>query len=147
MSQGGSWSDLTWIGGVARVKGSHLLRFNGWFLLVAGTGGAIADLISYYAGSGPFGTQFLGKPEVVAPLEAHLLAALIGMALLRFATEANARFWHGFAAAVHAMLMTANLLFFAVFQQVDLVGLGVVATMIHLILALSQGAFALRPRN
>jgi hypothetical protein len=105
-----------------------ILRLNGTFLLVVGLAQAIFELLSHFLGLGPLGTRFVDSAYTIGFFEAHGLAVLIGLLLLRAAVVRPDRFWHAFAVVVHLLLGGANLLFWSSFVELDFVGPGLVAT-------------------
>src|SRR5262249_7377921 len=94
-----------------------LLVADALFLLLASTGGTIADLAGAFAGVGPQ-RHVLGPAPYAAIgfVEAHGLAFIIGVLLWR---AEPMRAWHLTAAAVHALLGTSNLVFWQIFVASD----------------------------
>jgi hypothetical protein len=75
----------------------------------------IFELLSHFFGVGPLGRIFAGSHYTIDFFEAHGLAFLIGVLLIRVAAADTKRFWHGFAACVPVLLGGANLLFWSSF--------------------------------
>ncbi len=123
---------------------SLLLGLDGLFLVLSGCFGLAADLASYLAGMGPFGTVFLGDPGVIGVVEAHGLAILTGIAVWAVGIRHSRRYWHWHLAMTHALLGTANIAFFGVFEQVGARTGGVVVTVVHFIFVIAQATAALR---
>lgn len=123
-----------------------LLRIDGWFLIVSGCFGLIADLASYFAGAGPFGPVFHRDPTVIGVVEAHGLAVLTGIAVCTGLAGRSRRYWHWHLAATHVLLGGANVAFFAVFEQVGARAGGIGVTAVHFCLVVLQIALAARGR-
>jgi hypothetical protein len=111
-----------------------LLLINGGVLAVVGAAQVILELLSYYAGDGIYGPLFHNSPYVVGWVEAHGLAALIGIVFLAVAAYDGGRRWHIVALCVHLLLATANIVFWSGFRAFGMVGAGIVATTGHLLL-------------
>jgi hypothetical protein len=56
---------------------------------------------------------------------------MTGFMVVAMARRGPAPGWHGYAALVHLMLGTANLVFWRTFTEFDKVSLGVIATTLH----------------
>lgn len=108
-----------------------LLRIDGWFLSVVGVTQVAFELLSHFLGAGPLGDRFDGSPFTIGFVEAHGLAAVIGVVLLLSANDPDRRRWHVVASGVHLLLGSANVLFWDSFRTFDLAAPGVVATVIH----------------
>jgi hypothetical protein len=110
------------------------LRADGAFLLAVGAAQLVFELLGHLASVGPLAAAYSGNgaPLTTGFLEAHALAALFGVLLLDAGTAAHDTHWHGTAAAIHALLAGANLLFWPSFIALGLVPMGVVATTVHL---------------
>lgn len=121
-----------------------ILRLDGLFLVLSGCFGLAADLASYLAGAGPFGSVFLGDPTVIGVIEAHGLAVLTGIAAWAVGTNGSGRYWHWHLAATHALLGGANVAFFEVFEQVGARTGGIAVTAVHFLFVIVQTAAALR---
>jgi uncharacterized membrane protein len=120
----------------------RLLVANGVFLIVIGGVQVIFELAAYYAGAGPYGSIFTESPYAIGWVEAHGLAFIIGVLLLVVAARDGRRFWHVLAAAVHAFLGTANLLFWDSFVVFGVVPMGIAATVVHFVLVAAHvGAY------
>jgi hypothetical protein len=111
-----------------------LLLINGGALAMVGVAQVILELLSYYAGVGIYGPLFHNSPYVVGWVEAHGLAALIGILFLAVAASDRGPRWHLVALCVHLLLATANILFWSGFRAFGMVGAGIVATTSHLLL-------------
>jgi hypothetical protein len=121
----------------------RLLMANGVFLVVVGGVQVAFESLAYYAGTGPYGYLFEESPYALGWVEAHGLAFLVGVLLLSVAARDLRRFWHVFAAAVHTLLGTANLLFWDSFVVFGMVPMGIAATVVHFVLVAAHvGAFA-----
>lgn len=117
-----------------------LLTVNGVFLTVVGGAGVLAELLAYYARSGPLGEAFHASPYAIGWVENHGVACLIGVLMLAVGRRDLRRFWHGFALALHALLGLANVAFWASFQAFDVVAMGVVTTAAHALLVAAHAA-------
>jgi hypothetical protein len=106
-----------------------LLRANAVFLLVAAAGGMSTDLAGAFLGSGPFAKVLAAAPDTaIGFVEAHGLALIIGCLLWQ---AEPVRKWHLTAAMVHALLGTANLVFWQLFIATDMLAMGYVTTSLH----------------
>jgi hypothetical protein len=106
-----------------------LLVADAIFLLVASTGGMIADLAGAFAGVGPQRGVLGPAPyAAIGFVEAHGLAFIMGVLLWRAEPE---RAWHLTAAAVHVLLGTSNLVFWQIFVATDMLAMGWVTTVLH----------------
>ena len=112
----------------------RLLQANGVFLVVVGGVQVVFEVLAYYSGVGPYGYIFEESPYAIGWVEAHGLAFIFGVLLLTVAARDGRRFWHGLAAAVHALLGTANLVFWGSFVVFGMVPIGVAATVVHIVL-------------
>jgi len=120
----------------------RLFIANGLFLVVVGGVQVVFELLAYYAGTGPYGYIFEESPYAIGWVEAHGLAFIVGMLLLAVAARDLRRFWHILAAAVHALLGTANLMFWDSFVDFGMVPMGIAATVVHFVLVAAHvGAF------
>jgi hypothetical protein len=108
-----------------------ILRLNGAFLLVASSTGVTAEILSHFWGVGPWSRLFRDSPYTIGFFEAHGLALVISLLLLRMAASNLRPWWHLFAAAAEVVLGGANLLFWETFVAFDKVPLGVVTTALH----------------
>ncbi len=108
-----------------------LLLIDSSFLIVAGTAQVAFELLSHYVGAGPYGSIFLDSPHILGWVEAHGLAVVIGVLILAVGAWEASRLWQVVAIAVHLLLATANIVFWASFSAFELVGMGLVATVAH----------------
>lgn len=121
----------------------RLLLANGIFLVVVGGVQVVFELAAYFAGAGPYGDVFEQSPYAIGWVEAHGLAFGIGVLLLTVAARDGRRFWHAFAAGVHTLLGTANLVFWDSFVVFGMVPIGIAATAVHYgLVAAHSGAWA-----
>jgi hypothetical protein len=113
-----------------------ILRADALWLLFAATGGMIADLTGTFLGIGPQGSVLAAAPEAaIGFVEAHGLALIFGALLWR---AAPLRSWHLTGAAVHALLGTANLVFWKMFESADMLAVGYVTTALHIVFVALQ---------
>jgi hypothetical protein len=107
-----------------------VLLFNGGFLALTGGVQMVFELLSHFMGKGPYGRLFAHSPYTIGFVEAHGLAFLIGLLLIRVAANPQPH-WPLFAIGVHLLLGGANLLFWDSFVQFGLVIPAVIATLLH----------------
>jgi hypothetical protein len=112
----------------------RLLLANGVFLVVVGGVQVVFELAAYFAGAGPYASEFEGSPYALGWVEAHGLAFLVGVLLVGVAARDGRRFWHPFAAAVHTLLGAANLVFWDSFIVFGMIPMGLAATVVHFVL-------------
>ena len=124
------------------------IRINALFLLVMGTGAALMDLLSYFFAAGAWGDFLHGQVLAVGPFEAHVLAAIFGVVLLRHARTQD-RYWNAVAGTIALSLGIANLIWFGIFHATGTVPMGVVVTIIHWVFVAGQAYsyFTSKPRN
>ena len=111
-----------------------VLYVNGAFLTLMGGSFAIFDLLSYFWGIGPLETMFHNVGNTVGLFEAHGLAFILGLLLLRAARWEPAERWHLLSASIHLLLGTSNLLFWAFVVSMGVVTAEIVITSIHFLL-------------
>lgn len=114
------------------------LRLDGAFLALAGLGGMITDTIGHFFGVGPLAAT-LHSPHTIGAFEAHGLAVIIGVLLFRRASLVQRRTRHVLGLCVHVLLGTANLVFWSSFVQLNVVMVGVVTTVLHILFVCAQG--------
>jgi hypothetical protein len=126
----------------ARLR-KALLVADATFLLVASTGGMIADLAGAFAGIGPQRNVLGPAPyAAIGFVEAHGLAFILGVLLWR---AEPVRSWHFAAGAVHVLLGTSNLLFWQIFIATDMLAMGWVTTVLHWLFVALQLTAAAAP--
>ena len=108
----------------------RLLQLDGAFLAFASAPAMVVETIGHYRGVGPFARN-LGSPYTIGGFEAHGLALIFAVLLLRAARLDERHIWHWVALVIHLFLGAANLLFWASFVYMDVVPMGVVATTVH----------------
>ncbi len=111
------------------IRSPKLLLINGITLAAIGMLQFVLDFLGYWHGIGPTGNTLHGNLDAIGFVEAHGLAAILGM-LLILHRNAGAR-WHIVACAVHLLLGGSNLIFWPIFFQAGLVEMGVGATTLH----------------
>jgi hypothetical protein len=124
-----------------------ILRADALFLIIASIGGAMTDVAGSLFGSGPEVAILSAAPAAgIGFLEAHGLALILGILFWR---ATPAREWHLTAAAVHALLGSANLAFWQFFVITDLLAVGYVTTALHGLFVVLQlwAAFAVSGRT
>jgi hypothetical protein len=120
---------------------SLLLVVNGVALALTGFVQSMFDLGGHFLNKGPLGPSLHGNLDALGFLEAHGLAVIIGVLLVLHRNAPDAR-WHWIASATHVLLGAANLMFWPIFSQYDLVPMGIVATAMHMFFAAVQFAAA-----
>ena len=113
------------------------LRLDGIFLNIAGGAALLTETIGHFFGVGPM-AQTLGSPHTIGGFEAHGLAIIIGVLLIRAATLASRRLWHALGLSVHLLLGSANVLFWSSFLKQDLLAVGIVTTALHITFVVAQ---------
>jgi hypothetical protein len=84
--------------------------------------------------------EMFGSPKTNGGFEAHGLAIILGVLLLRAAKVGDRRSWRALGLSVHLLLGTANLVFWSSFLQLDVFMIGVVTTALHNIFVGAQAA-------
>jgi hypothetical protein len=115
------------------------LRLDGVFLATAGGAAMLTETLGHFFGVGPM-AETLGSPYTIGGFEAHGLAIIIAVLLLRAATLTDRQSWHVLGSSVHLLLGSANLLFWSSFVQQDLLGVGIVTTALHVIFVVAHAA-------
>lgn len=116
--------------------GNILIRVNAGFLILASAGGLITDIAGSFFGRGAEATLLADAPgAAIGFIEAHGLALIIGLTMWRIAYSLN---WHAFLAAVHALLGTANLLFWQFFIAADVLIVGYATTTAHFLFVVAH---------
>lgn len=106
-----------------------LIGFNAGFLILASAGGLATDIAGSFFDRGAEAKLLADAPGAgIGFIEAHGLALIIGVTMWRMAYS---RKWHAFLAAVHALLGTANLLFWQFFIAADVLIVGYATTAAH----------------
>jgi hypothetical protein len=119
-------------------RSRRTLRVDGAFLIAAGLVQLINELLSNYRGTGLHGDTFTDSPYTIGFVEAHGLAAMIGVLLLWAARQADRRSFHRFAIATHVFLGAANVIFWTSFVELDFVVAGALATAAHGVLIVAH---------
>lgn len=107
------------------------LRLDGIFLALAGGAALLADTVGHFFGIGPLAAT-RGSPHTIGAFEAHGLAVILAVLLLRAAGLADRRLWHRVGLSTHLLLGSANLLFWSSFVQQGVVIVGIVTTALHI---------------
>jgi hypothetical protein len=122
----------------------RILRANALWLVVAASGGLLADVLGIFFARGPQRIIAVAPHTGVGFIEAHGLALIFGVLLWR---AAPARSWSLTAAAVHALLGAANLVFWQFFIAADMLAAGYITTSLHwLFVAIQLFAATTAPR-
>ena len=124
-----------------------VLRGDAVFLTLAGLFGLTADLLSYVAGTGPFGRTFYQDPTVIGVVEAHALAIVIAATLWHHARTGASHHgqWAGIAA--HAVMGVSNIVWFDVFSRVQAETQGVAVTVVHFVFIAGHAALMAARRD
>ena len=85
-----------------------VMPIDGGFLALVGTAQMTLELVGYHFGVGPFGRVFDHSPYTIGWVEAHGLAALIGVLFLVAGGRDGRPHWHGFALAPPSRTCTAG---------------------------------------
>ena len=121
-----------------------ILRSNATFLLAASAGGFASDVRGIFFGLGPVARLVAEAPYAgLGFIEAHGLAFILGILMWR---AQPARGWHLAAAAIHALLGTANLVFWQLFIVSDMLLVGYVTTALHGLFVVLQMSAAISAR-
>jgi hypothetical protein len=115
-----------------------VLYLNSAFLALVGGLTAIFDLLSFSFGSGPLGEMFHNELLTVGFFEAHGLAFILGLLLLRAARSEPRALWHLAGAGIHTLLGISNLIFWSLFLVWDVVTAEIIFTSIHWLFAVAQ---------
>jgi hypothetical protein len=120
-----------------------VLRADAAFLLAASAGGFVSDLVGAFLAKGPVAPILGSAPHAaIGFVEAHGLAFILGVLLWR---AVPSRGWHATAAAIHALLSTANLVFWRAFVAGDMLAVGYITTALHILFVILQLAAIARP--
>ncbi|WP_192385723.1 hypothetical protein [Mesorhizobium silamurunense] len=116
--------------------GNLLVRVNAGFLILASAGGLATDIAGSFFGRGAEAVLLGDAPGAgIGFIEAHGLALIIGVTLWRIAYSRN---WNAVLATVHALLGTANLLFWQFFIAADVLVVGYVTTAAHFLFVVAH---------
>ncbi len=123
-----------------------ILRADALTLGMFGLFGLTTDLLSYFAGRGAWKDMFFHNPLAVGVVEAHGLAIIIAVLLIRQAAANDQFVWHLTAMAVHLLLGICNLVFWQVFISANVVPLGIVASAYHFVFVITNSTAILLAR-
>ncbi|MES2959566.1 MAG: hypothetical protein V4792_15350 [Pseudomonadota bacterium] len=115
------------------------LRIDGALLALSGSAAMLAETAGHFFGVGPLAAM-RGSPYTIGGFEAHGLAVLIAVLLLRGAAQADRVPWHVVALVTHLFLGSANLLFWPTYAALGLVAAGSVTTALHIAFVAAQAA-------
>jgi hypothetical protein len=113
------------------------LRLDGIFRAIAGSAAMLTETVGHFVGVGPMAAT-RDSPYTIGGFEAHGLAIIIAVLLLRAAALPDRRLWHAVGWSVHLLLGSANILFWSSFVQQGLLSMGVITTALHLIFVAAQ---------
>ena len=118
-----------------------ILRADAAFLLAASTGGFANDIRGIFLGLGPVASVVAEAPHAgIGFIEAHGLAFILGILMWR---AEPSRAWHLTAAAIHALLGSANVIFWQLFIASDMLMVGYVTTTLHGLFVVLQTSAAI----
>jgi hypothetical protein len=123
----------------------RVLQLDGAFLLLSGGVAMIMETVGHFFGAGPL-AHTNGSPYTIGGFEAHGLAVIFAVLLIRAALQPDRRLWHRVGLVVHLLLLGSNLLYWSSFVQLDLVAVGVVTTVLHVVFSAAH-AVCLRRRS
>lgn len=112
----------------------RILRANAIFLTVMSCVGLLIDIAGIFFSKGPQSSILRSGPDGSLPVagigfvEAHGLALILGITLWRVPSSPP---WHLTAAAIHLLLGAANLTFWNIFVESDMLALGYLSTILH----------------
>ena len=109
----------------------NILKIDGLFLVIMGSLAGITDLVSYFAGKGPFGKVYFQNSIAIGGFEAHCLAVIIGAVLVLKSKSQEAAFYHKVAIFIHSTLGVSNLIWFNVFLDTNTIPMGYITTLAH----------------
>ena len=121
-----------------------VLQLDGVFLLLAGGSAMIIETIGHFLGAGPF-AQTKGSPYTIGGFEAHGLAIIFAILLIRAASLPDRALWHRVGLVVHLLLGCSNLLYWPSFAQMNAVPTGVITTVLHIVFVGALDLPAARP--
>jgi hypothetical protein len=114
-----------------------VLQFDGGFLLLAGGAAMIVETLGHFLGVGPF-AQTKGSPYTIGGFEAHGLAIILAVLFIRAANLLDRSLWHQVGLVVHLLLGGSNLLYWSSFIQLDVVPMGVITTILHIVFVIAH---------
>lgn len=115
-----------------------VLQFDGGFLLLAGGAAMIIETVGHFLGVGPF-AQSKGSPYTIGAFKAHGLAIIFAVLLIRAASLSERSLWHRVGLIVHLLLGCSNLLFWSSFVQLNVLLMGVITTVLHIVFVIAHG--------
>jgi hypothetical protein len=121
----------------ASILSRKILQFDGGFLLLAGGAAMIIETVGHFLGVGPF-AQTKGSPYTIGGFEAHGLAIIFAVLFLRAATCSDRFLWHQVGLVVHLLLGGSNLLYWSSFVQLNVIPMGVITTVLHIVFAIAH---------
>ena len=110
----------------------RVLQFNGAFLLLSGGLAMILETVGHFFGVGPL-AETEGSPYTIGGFEAHGLAIIIAVLLIGAARLSDRSVWHQVGRAVHLLLAASNLLYWSSFVELDMIGVGIITTVLHVV--------------
>lgn len=114
-----------------------VLQFDGGFLLLAGGAAMIMETVGHFLGFGPL-AQTKGSPYTIGGFEAHGLAIIFAILLIRAASLPDRALWHRVGLVVHLLLGCSNLLYWSSFVQLNVIAVGVITTVLHIVFVIAH---------
>ena len=118
---------------------SRILRADAILLFMFGMFGLAEDLSSYLAGTFVLKDALLNNPLAVGFVEAHGLALIMAMLFFINASANDTKQWHVTALTLHLFLGICNLFFWQGFIDLNIVRVGVVATIFQIVFVIAHG--------
>ena len=97
----------------------------------------IIETVGHFLGIGPL-AETRGSPYTIGSFEAHGLAIIFAILLLRAATVSDRFLWHQVGLIVHLLLGGSNLLYWSSFVQLNVIPMGVITTVLHIALVIAH---------
>jgi hypothetical protein len=116
----------------ATTLSRKVLQFDGGFLLLAGGAAMIIETVGHFLGAGPF-AHTKDSPYTIGGFEAHGLAIIFAVLLIRAARLPDRALWHRVGLVVHLLLGASNLLYWSSFVQLNVIAMGVITTVLHIV--------------
>ena len=110
-----------------------IISIDAYFLIVAGALAGFFDMLSYITGKGVWRLTFYKNPLAIGFFEAHMLAIIIGLFLLRMCQKQDWVFAMRMALVIHLILGVSNIIWFEGFSMVNAEIGGLIATIIHFV--------------
>ena len=126
---------------------SRILRVDAILLFMFGIFGLAEDLSSYLVGTFVLEDALLNNPLAVGFVEAHGLALIMAVLFFINASANDTKQWHITAMTLHLFLGICNLFFWQGFINLNIVRVGVVATIFQFVFVIAHGVTLYSPRQ